>query len=50
MIAPATKYQLAVTYGSILPATVVVELELNNVNPPPDTVKEDRLINMDSHD
>ena len=50
MIAPATKYQLAVTSGSILPATVVVELELDNINPPPDTVKEDRLINMDSHD
>ena len=27
--------------GSILPATVVAELELNSVNPPPDTVEEE---------
>ena len=28
--------------GSILPPRVVAELELNSVNPPPDTVEEDR--------
>jgi hypothetical protein len=39
MIAPAMKYQLAVTSGSILPVTVAVELELDNINPPPDKTK-----------
>ena len=28
--------------GSILPATVVAELELNSVIPPPDTIEEDK--------
>jgi len=27
--------------GSALPATVVVELELNNIKPPPDTIEEE---------
>jgi hypothetical protein len=28
--------------GSILTATVVAELELNSINPPPDTVEEEK--------
>jgi len=32
----------SVVIGSILPATVVAELELDSVNPPPDIVEEDR--------
>ena len=32
---------LVIDSGSILPATVVVELELNNVIPPPDKNEED---------
>jgi len=28
-----------------LPATVVAELELNSVNPPPDTIKEEKMRN-----
>ena len=33
----------SVITGSILPATVVAELELNSTNPPPDTVEEDNV-------
>ena len=31
-----------VVIGSILTASVVAELELNSVNPPPDTVEEEK--------
>ena len=41
MIAPAKEHQFSGIPGSLLPPRVVVELELNNVNPPPDTDKED---------
>ena len=33
----------SVVIGSILPASVVAELELNSVIPPPDTVEEEKL-------
>jgi len=33
----------SVITGSILPPRVVAELELNSVNPPPDTVEEDNV-------
>ena len=32
----------SVVIGSILPATVVAELELNSIIPPPDIVEEDK--------
>ena len=34
---------ISVITGSILPPRVVAELELNSVNPPPDTVEEDNV-------
>ena len=40
MVAPAEQL-LAVAQGSHLPATVVAELELNSVIPPPDMIEED---------
>jgi hypothetical protein len=40
MIALA-RIRLVPDSGSFLPVTVVVELELNNVKPPPDTIKEE---------
>ena len=33
----------SVVIGSILPPRVVAELELNSVNPPPDTVEEEKV-------
>jgi hypothetical protein len=32
----------SVITGSILPATVVAELELDSINPPPETHEEDK--------
>jgi hypothetical protein len=36
------KINLRVNQGSILTASVVAELELNGINPPPDTVEEEK--------
>ena len=35
--------------GSILTASVVAELELNGINPPPDTVEEEKHKPKDPH-
>ena len=32
-----------VVIGSLLPSQVVAELELNSLNPPPDTVEEEHV-------
>ena len=41
MIALVMNLDLVSMFGSLLPASVVAELELNSVNPPPDTVEEE---------